>query len=145
MRVQRAWLGRAEEATNKRFGDEGELSMREENLGDGHGGRYGDGREVDGNPENEQEEQERILWIGEKKIAGLKVRVREKRFSRRQQPLLMATDEEPAVSTTTTTITTTTQATGCFSPLFFPFHSSLKLGIVTDCHSFARVCVCGCG
>lgn len=120
MRVHRSWLKKAENATNEAFGKDGELDVRSGGGGgrkktrtetankrekslleEGSEGSEGNG-DIDEYSEwdDENGDKHRILWFGDKKVAGIKVRVRERKFLRQnsqQQPLLMAADEEPAV------------------------------------------------
>lgn len=45
----------------------------------------------------DQDDEERLLWVGSAKHVGLKLRVREKKWNR-NAPILVHRDEEPAVS-----------------------------------------------
>ncbi|KAF8420660.1 hypothetical protein EV426DRAFT_611631 [Tirmania nivea] len=101
--VHRPWLKRAEERTMELFGAHGELSVHggtgeSPNVGvvegevEEEGGGDGDAEDTD---------KDRILWIGDYGLAGMKLRVREKepvKQQQEQQPLLMPVDEEPAVT-----------------------------------------------
>ena len=96
--MPRSWLQRAEARTAEIFGVDRELSVR-----DTAEACWRDEGEGDGSS-SEEMDKDRILWIGDYGLAGMKLRVREKRFMRQQLPLLMPVDEVPAVRPSLKTI-----------------------------------------